>query len=163
VAARADIRLRRAVAGEAELLGELCLRSKAVWGYDDAFLEACRAELRPMPEDIERGLVQVAEIGDEIAGVAEVSVEAETAYLDKLFVEPAFIGQDVGATLMRWAQSQAASLGARELVIESDPAAAGFYRRQGAQDAGLACSQSIPGRMLPRLVLPLPASSSARA
>jgi hypothetical protein len=35
-----DVTVRRARAGEASSLDELMLRSKAYWGYDDAFLEA---------------------------------------------------------------------------------------------------------------------------
>jgi hypothetical protein len=34
---------------EATILTELCLRSKAVWGYDEAFMLACRNELTLAP------------------------------------------------------------------------------------------------------------------
>ena len=37
--------LRPARPEEAPALTELCLRSKAVWGYDAAFMQACRREL----------------------------------------------------------------------------------------------------------------------
>lgn len=37
--------IRPARAGEARLLSELALRSKAHWGYSKEFLEAVRAEL----------------------------------------------------------------------------------------------------------------------
>jgi len=36
--------LRPAVRAEADALSQLGLRSKAYWGYDEAFIEACRAE-----------------------------------------------------------------------------------------------------------------------
>jgi GNAT superfamily N-acetyltransferase len=147
------VRLRPAQAVEAVALGELCLRSKAVWGYDAAFLAACREELQPKAEAIAQGCVQVATMDQTLAGVAEVSIEGETAHLEKLFVEPRFIGDGVGGRLMDWAVAQAASLGATRIVIESDPGAAGFYRRRGALDDGVAPSGSIPGRFLPRLVL----------
>ena len=39
------IRLRDARQDELQSLTELCLRSKAVWGYDAAFMAACRIEL----------------------------------------------------------------------------------------------------------------------
>lgn len=155
MAGSSGVRLRPAQAEEAVALGELCLRSKAVWGYDEAFLAACREELRPRAEAIAEGHVQVAELDTTLAGVAEVSVEGETAYLEKLFVEPRFIGGGVGKRLMGWAMEQTASLGASRMVIESDPGAAGFYRRWGARDDGVAPSGSIPGRFLPRLVLPM--------
>jgi hypothetical protein len=40
--ALAEVRLRAPRLDELEALSDLCLRSKAVWGYDAAFLEACR-------------------------------------------------------------------------------------------------------------------------
>ena len=40
----------------------------------------------------------------------------------------------------------------------ADPFAAPFYRRMGMADVGMAPSGSIPGRMLPRLAMPLPAA-----
>ena len=46
---------------EARLLSELALRSKGHWGYDQAFLDACRAELTLAPEDLERQRITVAE------------------------------------------------------------------------------------------------------
>ena len=153
--ANRDIHLRRARAEEAAALGELCLRSKAVWGYDAAFLEACREELLPAAEAIVQGYVAVAEVGGRVAGMVEISVENGSASLEKLFVEPEFLGNGIGARLMAWASAEAESRGAREIVIESDPGAADFYRRFGARDAGIAPSVSIPGRTLPRLVLDL--------
>jgi GNAT superfamily N-acetyltransferase len=150
-----DIRLRRARVEEAGALGELCLRSKAVWGYDAAFLEACRDELLPDLVAIAQGCVAVAELSGFIAGVAEVSVSDDEAHLEKLFVEPTLIGRGVGERLMSWALDEAASRGATKMVIESDPGAVDFYRRLGARDAGDAPSGSIPGRTLPRLVLDL--------
>jgi GNAT superfamily N-acetyltransferase len=151
------LRLRPATPGEEDLLGELCLRSKAVWGYDAAFLAACRAELRPDAEAVASGRVQVAQLDARIAGCGEISVANQEAHLEKLFVEPGLIGSGVGAQLMDWAAGEAARLGAREMVIEADPGAVSFYLRLGAREAGTAPSGSIPGRMLPRLVLELSA------
>jgi GNAT superfamily N-acetyltransferase len=147
------LRLRPARLDEAAMLGELCLRSKAVWGYDAAFLETCRAELRPGEAAIADERVHVGELDGAVVGVAEISVEQETAHLEKLFVEPSCIGRGVGARLMDWAVAAAAERGARRMVIEADPGAAEFYLRRGAREDGFAPSGSIPGRMLPRLVM----------
>jgi GNAT superfamily N-acetyltransferase len=151
----ATVHLRPARPGEEDLLCELCLRSKAVWGYDAAFLDACRLELRPKATVVAAGLVQVAEIGGRVAGCAEISVSGEAAHLEKLFVEPGLIGSGIGALLMDWAADEAARLGAREMMIEADPGAVPFYRRRGAREAGTVPSGSIPGRFLPKLVLDL--------
>jgi len=151
----ADLRLRPARAGELGALSDLCLRSKAVWGYGAAFIEACRAELTLTPVDLEQSHVQVAERGGTIVGIAQVSVATAQASLDKLFIEPAALRTGAGRRLFEWCVETARNRGASTLVVESDPGAADFYRRMGARDAGLAPSGSIPGRLLPHLKLDL--------
>jgi GNAT superfamily N-acetyltransferase len=132
-------------------LSELCLRSKAVWGYDQAFMDACRAELTLSAADIRESELQVAERDGKVLGVAQVSVEGADADLEKLFVEPELLRSGAGRALFDWAVEAARSRGATTLTIEADPDAAPFYRRMGARDDGAAPSGSIPGRMLPRL------------
>ena len=149
------LHLRPARPDEADLLTELCLRSKAVWGYDDAFMRACRAELTLSPADFTRSSLQVAVEGDEVTGVVQVVVDGEKADLAKLFIAPSALRAGVGRKLFDWAVSTARERGARWLWIEADPDAAEFYRRMGAVDDGIAPSGSIPGRFLPRLKLRL--------
>ena len=151
----ADLRLRAAEAGELAALSGLCMRSKAVWGYDAAFMEACRTELTLTPRDLKEAQVQVAESAGTIIGVAQVSVANAQASLDKLFIEPTTLRAGAGRRLFEWCVKAARERGARTLVIESDPGAAEFYRHMGARDAGFVPSGSIPGRMLPLLKLEL--------
>jgi GNAT superfamily N-acetyltransferase len=147
------LQLRPARPDEADTLTELCLRSKAVWGYDDAFMRACRAELTLTAEDCATPLIQVATDGDVVAGVVQVTINGEAADLAKLFIAPGTIRAGVGRKLFDWAVTTARQHGARWIRIEADPDAAGFYRRMGAVDDGTAPSGSIPGRVLPRLKL----------
>ena len=137
---------------ELPALSALCFRSKAVWGYDSDFMEACRRELTIEPCDLRSSSIAVAEENGKIVGVAQIKVIGSEADLLKLFVEPTTLRGGVGRTLFVWATDQATSRGADRLVIEADPDAAPFYRRMGAEDCGLAPSVSIPGRMLPKLV-----------
>ena len=51
------IQLRDARHDELPGLSELCLRSKAVWGYDDAFMTACRTELTLRPDELQSTLL----------------------------------------------------------------------------------------------------------
>ena len=150
-----ELRLRPARFDELAALTELCLRSKAVWGYDEAFMRACRAELALAPRDLQTSRIQIAERNGNVIGVAQVSVAGSAASLDKLFVEPDILRSGAGRRLFEWAAATAREQGARTLVIEADPGAAPFYRRMGAHDDGFAPSGSIPGRMLPRLKLDL--------
>ena len=129
---------------------ELCLRSKASHGYDEAFIEACRRELTVDPA--KPGIV-VAEIGGVPAGMAEIFLSGEKAELMKLFVEPAHQGKGVGRALFEWAVEQARQHGARALSWDGDPGAVAFYEKMGGVIVGRSPSGSIPGRTLPRLEL----------
>jgi GNAT superfamily N-acetyltransferase len=136
-------------------LSELCLRSKAVWGYNPEFLEACRSELSFDQRDVQLMPIAVAEHGGKVVGVAQVKVVGNEADLLKLFVEPTALRRGAGRMLFAWAANAAREKGATRLIIDSDPGAAPFYRRMGAYDLGQAPSGSIPGRMLPRLAINL--------
>jgi GNAT superfamily N-acetyltransferase len=149
------LQLRPARPDEAELLTDLCLRSKAVWGYDEAFMRACRAELTLSAADLAPSSLQVAVDGNEVAGLVQIAVEGEKADLAKLFIAPSTLRAGVGRQLFDWAVKSARERGACWLWIEADPDAAAFYRRMGAIDDGVAPSGSIPGRVLPRLKLQL--------
>ncbi len=133
----------------------MCLRSKAVWGYNRDFMEACRPELTFRLADMSLPGIQAAEIDGRIVGVVEVTARGAGADLAKLFVEPAELRSGIGRHLFEWATATARASGARTLTIDADPGAANFYRRMGAIDDGVSPSGSISGRFLPRLVLPL--------
>jgi GNAT superfamily N-acetyltransferase len=147
--------IRAPVAEELPDLTELCMRSKAVWGYDADFMAACRKELTFDPGDLSSSRIAVAEQGYNIVGVAQIKMAGRDADLQKLFVEPAALRGGVGRVLFDWAVDAAREMGASRMTIEADPDAAPFYRRLGAHDIGLAPSGSIAGRMLPKLVLDL--------
>nr|QDF38614.1 GNAT family N-acetyltransferase [Bradyrhizobium symbiodeficiens] len=148
--------LRSPALEELPALSALCFRSKAVWGYDKDFMEACRRELSIDPDEMISTSIAVAEDYGKIVGIAQVKVVGSEADLLKLFVEPTALRRGIGRALFIWATDIAASMGADRLVIEADPDAASFYRRMGAQDRGFARSGSIAGRLLPRLVKDLP-------
>lgn len=148
------LELRPAAPEEAGGLTELCLRSKAVHGYDDAFIAACRIELTVHPGLPTRRLV-VAVLDRVPVGVAEFSFEGEIAELEKLFVEPDHMGGRIGRTLFEWVCREAASVGAKVVHVDADPGAEGFYLRMGAIRQGLRPSGSIPGRHLPHLRIDL--------
>jgi GNAT superfamily N-acetyltransferase len=136
-------------------LTDLCFRSKAVWGYDDRFMEACRSELTFTPADMLSSCIQVAVVDGRLIGVVEVTTAGKVADLAKLFVEPTDLRTGAGRQLFEWAKAAAQANGATTLFIDADPHAANFYRKMGAVDDGIAPSTTIPGRSLPRLVLHL--------
>lgn len=118
-------------------------------------MAACRAELTLHPDELQTTNLQVAEQDAAVVGLAQVRITGADADLVRLFVEPALIGTGVGRLLFEWATAKAREFGAVRMMIEADPGAAPFYERMGAQQAGFTPSQSIPGRMLPRMLMEL--------
>ena len=137
---------------ELETATALCLRSKAYWGYDAAFMAACVDELTLKGDDLDEKFLFCAAGGDQIYGVGQVAVEEGAAYLEKLFVDPACIRCGAGKALYEHAVLQATEQGFTALVIVADPYAVAFYERQGAVVVGETPSLSIPGRVLPRMI-----------
>jgi GNAT superfamily N-acetyltransferase len=144
--------IRRARPDDAGDISELAVRSKGHWGYDPEFLEACREDLALSPEEIAETAVYVFEGNDGIAGYYRLMpMQHGAADLDALFVAPEAIGQGIGRRLWEHAVDTAAELGFRELIIQSDPHAEGFYLAMGAIRDGVLESTVSPGRMLPLL------------
>jgi GNAT superfamily N-acetyltransferase len=155
--------IRAPTIDELSSLSDLCFRSKAVWGYDEEFMEACRGELTFEPRDLQLTPIAVAEQDGKLIGVAQVKVVDDEADLLKLFVEPGALRNGTGRALLAWAADAAKKMGATRLTIDADPDAAPFYRRMGAYDIGYAPSGSVPGRMLPKLAMNLCSAEIARS
>jgi GNAT superfamily N-acetyltransferase len=146
-----EFHIRRAVPEEAVFLSSLALSSKGHWGYSREFLEACRAELTLSPEYLLASPVFVLEEEKRIVGfygLREREGEIELAYL---FVEPAAINRGYGKRLWGHALEEAARLGFKSILIESDPYAEEFYRAMGARRIGEVTSSIKPDRTLPLL------------
>jgi GNAT superfamily N-acetyltransferase len=149
------LRLRDGRRDEARLLSELALRSKSYWGYDQAFLDACRAELTLGPEDVEIKRVTVAEHDGQVVGFYALAGDPPEGTLADLFVEPDHIGTGVGRALWEHAVGVARTLGFARLTLEADPGAEPFYLAMGAHRIGSVPSGSIPGRFIPLLEVPI--------
>lgn len=142
--------VRSARPGESRSLIALCVRSKAQWGYDSAFMKLSAAALVVNEDDIAAGRVLVAiDDADHVIGIACVLTEDDTADLDALFVDPPAIGSGAGRALFDAAVALARHQGARRMTILADPNAASFYERMGARYLRNAPSDAIPGRTLP--------------
>ena len=149
-------RIRRARGEEAAVLSALARRSKAHWGYDEAFMRACVAELAVSVDQLRGGCVWLFETDERPLGFYSIEQQSDDeAELVHLFVEPEAIGSGVGRRLLGHACRQALALGCRVLHIESDPNAEAFYRAQGGVRIGQAPSASIAGRELPVLEIAL--------
>ncbi|BAD58182.1 GNAT family N-acetyltransferase [Nocardia farcinica] len=134
---------------EAELLSDLAVRSKALWGYSDELLASFRSELTLIPDDVAARRTLVAERDGVVLGFVTVEGDAPVGELGMLFVAPEATGAGIGSVLFRRALATARDLGFRTLTIESDPNAEPFYRAMGAVGVGDVESGSVPGRTLP--------------
>jgi len=144
------VQVRSAKPGESQSLTALCVRSKAHWGYDAAFMKLSAVTLAVGEDDIATGRVLVAvDDTNRMIGMASVLPEGETSDLDALFVDPPAIGSGAGRALFEAAVSLARRQGARRMTILADPNAAAFYERMGARYLRNAPSDAIPGRTLP--------------
>ena len=147
-----EIRLRAALPEEAASLTQLALRSKASWGYSEAFMKACEEELTVLPGNIESDdfHYEIAELGGEVVGFYTLEGQVrDVIELGALFVEPSHLGSGIGRLLLMAARQRAQALGASRMTIQGDPHADGFYRSAGATRVGSRESGSVRGRMLP--------------
>jgi GNAT superfamily N-acetyltransferase len=144
------VSIRNAKPGEGKSLTALCVRSKAHWGYDAAFMRKSAAALLVSEAEIAAGRVLVAvDAAGRTIGVASVVPEGDTADLAVLFVDPPAIGSGAGRVLFEAAVALSRGTGARRMTILADPNAAPFYERMGARFLRSAPSDAIPGRTLP--------------
>jgi GNAT superfamily N-acetyltransferase len=135
-------RLRPAKAAECAMLSDLALRSKAYWGYDPVFVQACRDDLSVDPRDAKAGRVVVLVEDETPLGlyVLAAGERPHEAQINLLFVEPDAIGTGAGRALWDHLVAKARAEGYRRLRIESDPFALGFYQSMGACLSGKARS-----------------------
>jgi N-acetylglutamate synthase-like GNAT family acetyltransferase len=143
--------IRRAQPSEAAQLSVLAMRSKALWGYDDAFMEACRAPLTVAPERIAKSPFYVLDEGGTITGFCGLSGLPPRGEIEFLFIEPQSVRGGRGRQLVRHALKIARELGFEEIDVASDPSAEGFYAAMGGVRIGEVPSDAVPNRLLPLL------------
>ncbi len=131
MAAVVTIAIRAAREDEAELLSEIAIRAKGYWGYDQAFLDACRAELTFTPGEIAARRIVVAESAQQVLGFYSLDGEAPEGELGNLWVVPESIGTGLGRRSSRPPWIPARELGFTRLKIEAEPRAEGFYLADG--------------------------------
>lgn len=144
-----EVGFRPPRADELPMASALGLRSKAHWGYDKAFMDACCDELTLAREDLLDSELMLAVTARAIVGVAQLSQNESRAELEKLFIEPDWIGRGIGKLLFNWSVEKARYLGAHTISVTADPYAVPFYEKMGFERFGQEASGSIAGRILP--------------
>lgn len=141
-------------------MSAIAMRSKRSNGYDDAFMEMCRAELTVTETMLRDGEYWVAEAGN-LTGIACLAA-APIAEIQSLFVDPAAQGMGIGGLLLRHLLTRARLLGLPALELDADPNAVPFYEKHGFKIIAQVPSGSIPGRFIPRLRVALDDLESPR-
>jgi GNAT superfamily N-acetyltransferase len=143
--------MRPARAEEADALSGLALRSKAQWGYDAQFLEACRPDLTLRPDEISARRAVVAEESGHLVGFYTLDGVPPEGELGNLWIEPAHMRRGIGRLLWNHAMATARSIGLTAVLIDADPHAEGFYTAMGAERIGTVPSTAVAGRLLPQM------------
>ncbi len=153
-----NVTLRVATPSDCDALTRLALASKAHWGYDEAFMQACVPALTITSALFARHHVVVAEATQttgfdatpEPLGFYALSQTRPEAEVECCFVDPTVIGGGVGGLLWRDLEAFARANGVVSLTLAADPNASGFYRHMGMNEAGSAPSDVFgPDRPLP--------------
>lgn len=150
-----SVHLRPARPGEEDALSQLCLRSKAVWGYDADFMAAVAPYLKVTPEAVAAGHTVVAELNSAIVGVCQIEPGSKHGTLDLLFITPDAIGHGVGRLLFEDARTRLKAAGDTIMTILSDPDAEPAYLHMGARRVEMRPSDVFKGRKLPWLEMVL--------
>jgi GNAT superfamily N-acetyltransferase len=142
--------LRRATASDIDALSDLAIRSKATWGYGDAFMTRVRPALLVSAQYVEEHPVYFLVRDESIVGFFGFIREPHETLLNDFWIEADFIGTGLGRAMWHHAIETAKKHGYRAFLIQSDPNAEGFYLRMGAKRIGTRIAPET-GRDLPLL------------
>jgi len=130
-------RIIRAGTDDAGRLTEVATAAKRHWGYPESWIEAWRDDLTVTPEMIAIQSVFKAVNGrEEVVGFYALRATGAGGELEHFWVLPHAMGRGLGRGLFEHALARARDAGFRELHIDADPHAAGFYEKMGAEPAG---------------------------
>jgi GNAT superfamily N-acetyltransferase len=122
---------------DAARLTEIAFAAKRHWGYPDLWIGSWRDVLTVKPEFVASHETFSAIMDGQIVGFYALGQKEGRLDLLHMWVLPDWTGQGVGRLLFYHALQRTKALGFRELEIESDPNAEGFYRRLGARRVGV--------------------------
>ncbi|MEM9016430.1 MAG: GNAT family N-acetyltransferase [Verrucomicrobiota bacterium] len=130
-------------------MNDLILRSKASWGYPDDLMSLWAPDLIVTQRDLAERQFFVGSFSDRLVLVYSLSKQSETACeLEDCWVEPELKGTGLGRAIFEDVEMRMEENGWTIMRIVSDPSAAGFYLRMGAERIGETTSKP-EGRNLP--------------
>ena len=147
------MRIVRAKPDDAAVLTDIAFAAKRHWGYPEKWIESWRDLLTVRPEFIANHETYAAILDGRTVGFYALSRKNDRLDLLHMWVLPDAMGRGVGRSLFIHGLQRARELGCRELEIEADPNAEGFYQHMGARRVG-ASVKELAGvrRELPVLI-----------
>jgi GNAT superfamily N-acetyltransferase len=130
------MQIARAKPEDAALLTQIAFAAKRHWGYPERWIETWRDALTVRPEFLATHETYAAILDGCTVGFYAMGRKGERFDLQHLWVLPEAMGRGVGRSLFLHALARTRELGCRELEIESDPNAEGFYEHMGARRVG---------------------------
>jgi GNAT superfamily N-acetyltransferase len=130
------MQITRAKPEDAATLTAIAFAAKRHWGYPERWIESWRDLLTVSPAFVASHETYTAIADGRTVGFYALGRDGNRVDLVHLWVLPEAMGRGVGRSLFFHALERTKALGFRELAIESDPNAEGFYRRLGAHRVG---------------------------
>ncbi len=131
------IRIVRARPEQASRLTQIAHAAKSYWGYPSQWIELWHNQLTISKQSIlENEFYTAVDDDGVILGFYSLTGSGERRKLDDLWVQPSSLQGGVGRQLFLHAVQLAREQGARQIEIESDPNAEGFYAKMGAETVG---------------------------
>jgi len=130
------MQILRANPNEPEMLTEIAFAAKRHWGYPERWIESSSDLLTVTPEFIVTNETHVVVVEGRPVGFYALGPRNDRLDLLHMWVLRDAMGRGVGRSLFLHALERARALGFRDLEIESDPNAEGFYQRLGARRIG---------------------------
>lgn len=140
---------------DAIILSEITYQGKAFWGYEKEQLEKWKDDLTITQIYIENNDTFKLVLDEKIIGYYSVlKLADEIIKLDNLFLLPEFIGKGYGKSLIKHCIEKAKEMGAKKIILDSDPNAELFYEYFGFRVYGK-LETAIENRFLPQMELTL--------
>lgn len=130
------IQIRCALPADADILTRIAIAAKRHWGYPERWMEIWTPHLTFSPQYFDENESWVAEADGISAAFYTLQERDGAAWLENLWVLPAYIGKGIGRRLFLHASACSRASGHLILRLEADPNALGFYEKMGMRKIG---------------------------
>ncbi len=150
MSASVNINVQRAGLSHLQELNALLRVSKAIWGYNEGYMNSFMDNMAVTPWYLERYGCWFLKQEEKIIGFYGFGYERPDAWeLDYFFVHPSYMKKGLGCMMWQEALKTAKEMGAKKFWIWGDPHADGFYKKMGCKKIGDQASDLQKGVRLP--------------